>query len=350
MSVEKRKSGRVWKTIGLFFLIAAVTASLLFALEHLTDKRFGEIARKRTAQLVTELFPGAESSRLLGEEPLFYAVLKGQTLCGFAVETEATEKGITARVLVGLDPEGAIVGVLLRNLSGTAETVEKTYFDRFIGQSGLVTSSDGKASSPAILSGINAVLALGLDASVIANDNGWSVLETEPPSTDSPVTTDVRDTGFKEPTLTTAPDSGTEPGEITGSDVPSVTAPVILHPDTTAPSNRVDVVDRVTAYVTETLPPETTEEPVTTEPPVTTEEPVTTEPPVTEPVTIPPPVTTEPPVTEPVTTEPPVTDSETTTSRLPSSFLDHFRPGGKSSGTEETTGRDYEQEEPERVG
>lgn len=349
MSDKTRKISWLWKTLGLFLLVAAITVSLLFVLDRLTDQRVSEIARKRTVQLVTELFPGAESSRLLGEEPLFYAVLKDQTLCGFAVETEATEKGITARVLVGLDTEGTIVGVLLRALSGTSETVEETYFDRFIGQNKAVSSADEKSSSPAILSGINEVLAMRLDASSIAEEYGWAVLETEPPITEPPVTTVPPDTGFREPILTTVPDSETEPTGTEGSDVPPVTAPVVLYPDTTAPSNRVDVVDRVTAYETETLPPETTEEPVTTEVPVTTEIPVTTEAPVTtEPVTIPP-VTTAPPVTTPVTTEPSVTtESETTRPRLPDSFLDHFRPRN-SSAEEETTGPDYEQEEPDFV-
>jgi len=169
------------KAAGAFILVCAVLVGLLMLLNAGTERpiRQGESARRR-AQLEA-VMPGAESfsetwfDHSRADEVL--AAFTGTQLDGYCVTVTAHGFGGEMELLVGVDVNGSVTGVMIVDHNETGEVGaaarEPEFLDQFLGKSGTIRVNDenngvdavsgATITSQAVTDGVNAALAAVAD-------------------------------------------------------------------------------------------------------------------------------------------------------------------------------------------
>lgn len=191
MSERKNSGAGYIARLGIvLFLITAITAGLLGAVNALTKDKIAEIAVSRTQTAMAEVLPGADSFvelPLTGEEPgivtgISEGITSDQETVGYVVQCEPSGFGGVISMVVGVDPSGVVTGVKITSLSETAGLGSKAksepwFLEQFTGKSGqLAVGTDIDAltgatvTSKAVTNGVNAAIAAvtGVDGTTSA--------------------------------------------------------------------------------------------------------------------------------------------------------------------------------------
>ena len=160
------------------FLIAAVVAGILAAVNSITEPIITKLNEEKTQKAIEAVLPGGyetEIAEFTDETGLVSKVYQGEN--GYAVEVKPSGFDNTITMMVGVDFEGKVLGISVVSHTETAglgavsaanTTAGEAFRSQFIGQSGAVSvKKDGGAmdaitgatiTSRAICTGVNAAL------------------------------------------------------------------------------------------------------------------------------------------------------------------------------------------------
>lgn len=145
--------------LGLSLLAVTVIVSLLLALVYSVTKE--PIAAQQEAERQAALAivaPGADVfSELYSEDPTIDGITgayAGTELVGYCVEVSPNGFGGPVSLMVGVDPNGSVTGVVVLEHSETpglgSKAEEPEFLDQFLGKSGTITVKEGDNSIQAI--------------------------------------------------------------------------------------------------------------------------------------------------------------------------------------------------------
>ena len=314
-------------------VICVMIASLLAAVNALTEKRIADNTVREKTESILSIFSGGDRCELyLTEEDgsEVYLVFGGDDIIGYCAFVSSAGFRGDIDMMVGIDADYKTVGVSIVSMSETPGVGTKTNTADFLGQfvggthsapnDGVDAVSGATISSTAIKFGVSKAHSIGIDLSAIASElqveirHGEAEGETGTPLDKESEDTSVSETGISSEDLPaeTEDDPFVERSGIRNYkynvDVTAVTALYVLEvsrDDETAKiaEETEKPVDRTT---TPTTPPATN---AVSEPDAVPISPAT-EPPAAEPPATEPPET-EPTETEPTATEPTETEPET---------------------------------------
>ena len=160
------------------FLIAAVVAGILAAVNSITEPIITKLNEEKTQKAIEAVLPGGyetEIAEFTDETGLVSKVYQGEN--GYAVEVKPSGFDNTITMMVGVDFEGKVLGISVVSHTETAglgavsaanTTAGEAFRSQFIGQSGAVSvKKDGGTmdaitgatiTSRAICTGVNAAL------------------------------------------------------------------------------------------------------------------------------------------------------------------------------------------------
>lgn len=154
-------------------VICLVTALLLSSVNVLTASRIAQNLEQAERQAMEEVFGEGISYSDISDPPAgikrIFEVKKNGSLAGYSVSVSPNGFGGNIDMVVGVAPDGSIIGVAITSLSETpglgSRVAEPEYLDKFDGLSGkLVLNSDVDAisgatiSSRSVLTGVNSAL------------------------------------------------------------------------------------------------------------------------------------------------------------------------------------------------
>ena len=160
------------------FLIAAVVAGILAAVNSITEPIIKKLNEEKTQKAIEAVLPGGYDTEITDyadETGLVSKVYQGEK--GYAVEVKPSGFDNTITMMVGVDFEGKVLGISvvahtetagLGAVSAANTTAGENFRSQFVGQSGSVAvKKDGGAmdaitgatiTSRAICTGVNAAL------------------------------------------------------------------------------------------------------------------------------------------------------------------------------------------------
>ena len=175
--VQEKEKTPFLRLILVLFLITAIAAALLAAVNEVTYERIAQLAAEKLNAAMLEIQPEADSFLLReGAEydtvsGVYLAQAGGETI-GYCVETTPNGFGGAMSVLVGIDLEGKVTGVKLVDHSETAgvgtRAEDPAFLAQYVGRSGSVSLggaegidavSGATITSKAVTRGVNAALA-----------------------------------------------------------------------------------------------------------------------------------------------------------------------------------------------
>ena len=168
----------VLRLAGILFLIAAIVAVALAAVNNVTAPVIQDLKNQKTQEAIEMVLPGGfneEITDYVDESGLVTKVYKGDN--GYALEVTPSGFDNTITMMVGVDFEGNILGISIVSHTETAglgavaaatTSAGEAFRDQFIGMSGSVSvSKDGgeinaitgaTITSRAVCEGVNAAL------------------------------------------------------------------------------------------------------------------------------------------------------------------------------------------------
>lgn len=175
--VQEKEKTPFFRLILVLLVITVLAAALLGLVNQVTRDRIALLAQEKLNSAMLEIQPEADEFLLQSGASYelvsgFYLAQKGGTPVGYCVETCPNGFGGKMSVLVGLDLQGAVVGVKLVDHSETAgvgtRTEDPAFLSQYVGRSGEIAigGADGidavsgaTISSKAVTAGVNAALA-----------------------------------------------------------------------------------------------------------------------------------------------------------------------------------------------
>jgi electron transport complex protein RnfG len=152
------------------FVIAALVALALAGVNAITKPRIQALREEKTQQAIEKVLPGGgEEMTLSGDNGIVKAAYASEK--GYAVLVEPTGFGGAISMMVGVDKNGAVLGVSIISHAETpslgAVAADKTsagesFRNQFVGQSGTVkveAISGATITSKAVAAGVDAALA-----------------------------------------------------------------------------------------------------------------------------------------------------------------------------------------------
>ncbi len=172
---KKTSNGAYYLRLTLtLFLITAIVALLLGAVNAVTADRIAQLTAEKTAEALQEVLPADsyEEIAYTGEESLvktIYAASSG----GYVVEVTPSGFGGEIDMVVGIDESGAVTGISIIDMSETsglgANASREDFRSQFVGaeESVAVTKDGGSidaltgatVTSRAVCNGVNAAIA-----------------------------------------------------------------------------------------------------------------------------------------------------------------------------------------------
>lgn len=166
---------KILKLTGILFAITAVVAALLAGTNLLTKDRIAAAETEKLQQALSTVLPGGENAEMItytteGNTDV-RAVYRNENGC--AVQVETAGFGGTITMMVGVSPEGKVLGVQIVSHSetpglGAKAKTDENFLKSFLGLSGqIAVSKDGgeadtltgaTITSRAVAEGINAAL------------------------------------------------------------------------------------------------------------------------------------------------------------------------------------------------
>lgn len=162
----------------VLLIICVVAAGLLGLVNHITADGIAEIKAEKTASAMREVMPDADSFDGLDFSAsaslpvtVFEAKASGEP-CGYVVQVAPSGFGRTIDMMVGVDLDGAVIGVAIISMSETSglgdNAKNSSFRDQYKGKSGSVAvTKDGgdidaltgaTVTSRAVSDGVNAAL------------------------------------------------------------------------------------------------------------------------------------------------------------------------------------------------
>ena len=163
------------------FLITAIVAALLGAVNAVTAGRIESLRQERTQAAMREVLAADDYVPAACDEPgvlAIHAALRGGDLAGYVVEVAPAGFGGAIDMVVGVDLAGTVTGVSIVSMaetSGLGDNAKKESFrSQFVGGSGqLAVTRDGgtidaltgaTVTSRAVTSGVNTAIAAAASA------------------------------------------------------------------------------------------------------------------------------------------------------------------------------------------
>ena len=311
-------------------IICVLIASLLAAVNALTEERIADNTVREKTNSVLSIFSGGDRCELYrteGDGSEVYLVFSGDDIIGYCTFVSSAGFGGNIDMMVGIDTEYKTVGVRIVSMSETPGVGSKTNTSDFLGQfvggahsaptDGVDAVSGATISSNAVKAGVAKAHGIDIDIEAIASERGASIGRGE--ATAAPETT--ADTVSAD---TSAPSDAAEPAPVETEDEPfaehgggqnymyrvdgtAVTAMYVLE---------VSREDETATVTEETEAPSVT--PSAPKPTPSTTAPAATKPATTVPPSVSEPVReTEPLVTEPATEIPEETEGTAVTETVP---------------------------------
>lgn len=158
------------------FLITAIVAALLGAVNAITAGKIAALRQERTQAAMREVLAAEEYVPAECDTPgvrAVYAARRGGSLAGYVVEVAPAGFGGAIDMVVGVDSTGTVTGVSIVSMaetSGLGDNAKKESFrSQFVGASGqLAVTRDGgtidaltgaTVTSRAVTSGVNTAIA-----------------------------------------------------------------------------------------------------------------------------------------------------------------------------------------------
>lgn len=157
-------------------LIAAIVAAALALVNNITAPIIAQVNAQKTQQAIELVLPGGydtEVTDYADETGLVSKVYKGEN--GYAVEVTPGGFDSTITMMVGVDPEGKVLGISIIShtesaglgaVAAASNSAGQAFRDQFVGLSGSVAVGDNidaitnaTITSRAVCDGINAALA-----------------------------------------------------------------------------------------------------------------------------------------------------------------------------------------------
>lgn len=244
----------------VLLLVCAIVTLALSLVNFLTEGRIADNKINAMNAAVKEIFPNSTASQEIEyvySEPVagVYKVMQNDSHIGYAVSVIPSGFGGDIEMLVGIDHRGEVSGVRILALSETPNVGSKVagadYLSGYDGKTGdLVLGTDIDAisgatvSSRAVLSGVNAVLALELKVEGVVEDDEQN---------DSDITVDL--------TQEFPVDSELETNLIPSDSVPPVSYETVYREETSPPAtepNETSIIEMNTDPVETTAEPDET--------------------------------------------------------------------------------------------
>lgn len=157
-------------------LIATIVAAALALVNNITAPIIAQVNAQKTQQAIELVLPGgydAEVTDYADETGLVSKVYKGEN--GYAVEVTPGGFDSTITMMVGVDPEGKVLGISIIShtesaglgaVAAASNSAGQAFRDQFVGLSGSVAVGDNidaitnaTITSRAVCDGVNAALA-----------------------------------------------------------------------------------------------------------------------------------------------------------------------------------------------
>lgn len=151
------KAAYYLRIIGTLFVITAVVSILLALVNHLTRPIIDRLAEEKRQAAMAAVLPGEDLSysplNITGEGVSdANGVFQGGDLLGYCVQSSANGFGGAIRLMVGIDPNGAVTGVVILSHSETAglgarAQTDPAFAQQYVGRSGVIGVAPSAADS-----------------------------------------------------------------------------------------------------------------------------------------------------------------------------------------------------------
>lgn len=138
-----QKAKEILKTGVILMLITVIAGLLLSGVNLLTRDIIAETKEKEAIAAMQEVLPNATDFQALDEDEVLHAGKKDGEIVGYTVSVSPQGYGGEINMMVGLDTEGAVLGVRIISMSETAglgsKTNDPTFLEQYKGKNQVVS-------------------------------------------------------------------------------------------------------------------------------------------------------------------------------------------------------------------
>ena len=158
--MNKKDVRDIIKTAVSLFLICAVAAGLLAAVNSVTAPKIAENSAATANEARKTVLPEAESfeEKTLSDGTVYYAGVSGYGKVGYVFNTSAAGYGGEIALTVGVNSDGAVTGITILTINETPglgmNAKKESFISQFTGKSGSISVVKGSASGDNEISAI----------------------------------------------------------------------------------------------------------------------------------------------------------------------------------------------------
>lgn len=148
--MNKKDVREILKTAISLFLICAISAGLLGAVNSVTNEKIASNAEKAENEARMAVLPGAESfeKKTLEDETVYYEGLSGSEKLGYVFTVYSSGYGGKIKLTVGVGNDGAVTGLTILSINETPglgmNAKKESFLSQYIGKSGTLSAVKNK--------------------------------------------------------------------------------------------------------------------------------------------------------------------------------------------------------------